>query len=1002
VIGRSFAAVVFDWDGTAVAGRRVSAAGVRRRVEALCAAGVQVAIVSGTDVGSVDGQLRARPAASGRLLLGVNRGSELYEVTASGPQLLHRRVAEPTEEAALDRAAALMADHLTGRGLPAQVVSSSVNRRKIDLMPEPEWSDPPEARIAELLVAVTARLRQHGYGDRTEVIRVAHRLAAQAGLADARVTSDAKHVEIGLTDESDSMRAIVDVLAGAGIGSGLLLLAGDEFGPIDGVAGSDSLLLIPGTERACIVSVGSEPAGVPDGVRHLGGGPTRFAGLLDEQLDRHRHRRIPAIDPDPSWVIQESGDDPLVHRVIETLFTVGAGGIATRGSISEPSANSTPLVLAAGVYQGTNSGQHLLPGPVWTGLDIGSPPTADVRVLDLRTGVLTLEEHTEAGTPLRTLRFASVTLPGVVALRAEAEVGRLHAGQALRAADAAIMTEGHSGGRVWARAGHDGNGGIGAVARQHTGRDGGVRTVERIAGYVSDPKRQPSLSGASDLLDAAEAKGFDRLLAEHRAAWARRWQVVDVRIPDDPAAELRIRYALFQLWCNTGRHDELAVGARGVSGTGYAGHVFWDADVFVLPALVSMDPLAARAMLRYRRQRLAPAKARARAEGRTGARFPWESAATGMDVTPRGGVLGGQHVPILTGQQEEHITADVAWAAVHYAQWTGTTMNAQWPELPLVLETARYWASRSRRDGDGSVHIETVIGPDEYHESVDDNAYTNVMARWNLRAAARLAESGGITGPELAAEAREWRAIAECLVDGYDPGTGRYEQFRGYNTLEPLLIDHIATPPVAADVLLGHDRIAASQVIKQPDVLMLHHLVPGELAPDSLRPNLNFYQPRTAHGSSLSPPVTASLLARAGQPDDALAMLRLALDIDLQDLSGTTAAGLHLATLGGVWQAVLIGFAGVRVSNGTLHLDPVLPTAWPTLQVRFRCLGRAIRLDIAAGAVEVLTDGPVWVQLDGAPARQVIGGAVLHRSNRSTSSGHSPTTHHDESGRADG
>jgi trehalose/maltose hydrolase-like predicted phosphorylase len=275
------------------------------------------------------------------------------------------------------------------------------------------------------------------------------------------------------------------------------------------------------------------------------------------------------------------------------------------------------------------------------------------------------------------------------------------------------------------------------------------------------------------------------------------------------------------------------------------------------------------------------------------------------------------------------------------------------------------------------------------------------MARWNLRAAARLAESGGGTDPGLAAEAREWRAIAECLVDGYDRGTGRYEQFRGYNTLEPLLIAHIAKPPVAADVLLGHDRIAASQVIKQPDVLMLHHLVPGELAPESLRPNLDFYQPRTAHGSSLSPAITASLLARAGRPDDALAMLRLALDLDFDDLSGTTAAGLHLATLGGVWQAVLIGFAGVRVGSGTLHLDPVLPTAWPTLQVRFRCLGRAIRLDITADAVEVLTDGPVRVQLDGASAQQVIGGAVLQRSNRSTSVGHSPTTNHNESGRAD-
>jgi trehalose/maltose hydrolase-like predicted phosphorylase len=242
-------------------------------------------------------------------------------------------------------------------------------------------------------------------------------------------------------------------------------------------------------------------------------------------------------------------------------------------------------------------------------------------------------------------------------------------------------------------------------------------------------------------LSTAEDLGFGRLLAEHRAAWAARWEMADAQIPDDPAAQLAVRFALFQLWNNAVGPRELALGARGLSGAGYAGHVFWDADVFVLPALVSICPPAATAMIRYRLRRLKAARARARAGGWQGARFPWESAASGEDVTPPTGVLGGRPVPILTGQLEEHVTADVAWAAARYAEWAGQKDRAV---LPLLLETARYWASRCRIDDTGAAHIDGVIGPDEYHERVDDNAYTNVMARWNLRGAADAADSAGL------------------------------------------------------------------------------------------------------------------------------------------------------------------------------------------------------------------------------------------------------------------
>ena len=469
-----------------------------------------------------------------------------------------------------------------------------------------------------LRAVLASRLRPCGFTDIGDVVRLGAQLAKQCGLSDAWVTSDANYVEIGLTETPDSMRDILAVLARAGIGRGLVLAVRGKPGPPDAADGSGSLLRV---RQAATVSGGDHPAVAFADISPVGGGPHAVLCLLDEQLRRRRKRRVPSVDEDSAWTVRVTGADRLSPRAEESLFTLGAAGFATRGSVEEPTGQSVPLTLAAGVYQGSGPGQHLLPGPRWTGLDIEPAPDGDIRTLDLRTGVLFREEESGNGPPMRSLRFASLTLPGVVALRAEASVGRLRAGSPFQPPRDAQMTGGRMQDWHWARVGGDGGPGIAAVAWQRLGRDGDTRTVERVAAYVADPRRPPALSRAQEMASAAGRLGFERVLAKHRAAWARRWEAVDVRIPDDPGAQLAIRYALFQLWCNTGRQDELAVGARGLSGTGYAGHVFWDVDVFVLPALVSIDPPAARAMVRYRLRRLAAAKAQARAAGRDGARF---------------------------------------------------------------------------------------------------------------------------------------------------------------------------------------------------------------------------------------------------------------------------------------------------------------------------------------------------------------------------------------------
>jgi trehalose/maltose hydrolase-like predicted phosphorylase len=248
-----------------------------------------------------------------------------------------------------------------------------------------------------------------------------------------------------------------------------------------------------------------------------------------------------------------------------------------------------------------------------------------------------------------------------------------------------------------------------------------------------------------------------------------------------------------------------------------------------------------------------------------------------------------------------------------------------------------------------------VIGPDEYHAPVDDNAFTNVMARWNLRHAAAV--GGEAAGED---ERRRWRELAEAVVDGYDPLTRIYEQFAGFHALEPLLIADVAPQrPVAAELLLGRDRTRSAQVIKQADVLMLHYLVPEEAASGSLQANLEFYEPRTAHGSTLSPGVHAALLARAGRLQDALEMLRLTAHIDLDDIGHMTAGGLHLAAMGSVWRALAFGFAGLRPVGDALAIDPVIAPGWKTLELRLRYRGSRVLVRIDPGAVEVSADPPM-------------------------------------------
>lgn len=983
-LNRRFEAAVFDWDGTAVPDREAPAGPLRRVIERLCERGFDVGVVSGTHVDNVDGQLLARPTGPGCLYLCLNRGSEVFAVGPDGPRLLHRRVASPEEEAALTAAAELTVERLAVKGLHAEIVARRLNRRKIDLISEPEWADPSKGRIAELLEAVETRLRRCGIADLSEIVEVARTAATEAGLADARVTSDAKHVEIGLTDKSDSARWLLERLWRRGIGPRGVLIAGDELGPLGGVPGSDSLMLVPEASRAVVVSVGVEPLGVPDGVLALGGGPGRFLGLLEDQLARREQRALPLVAAESGWTLAVEGLDPELERAQAALLTLADGRIGTSGCPVAAHRAAVPRVLAADLYAGEGAETMLVPCPAWNLLECELDSGGISRAFDLRAGVLRQEIQLGDRGPLSVILFSSLARPGTAVLRAEGSTQLLEGGTPLVATEPEVTELGRQGRFTLARVGA-GTGGVAAAALEERLEWEAFSRIDRLAVYRADPVRLPGLDAAlADLVEADRA-GFDRLLVEHRCAWARRWEDADVVIEGDPELQLAVRFALFHLMASVADSGEAAVGARGLSGPAYRGHVFWDSEIFILPFLAATHPEAARAMLEYRLRRLPAARAAAQAQGRAGARFPWESAAVGADVTPPSAHdRTGRPIPIRTGELEEHIVADVAWAAACYADWSGDRDFLEGVGRPLLVETARYWASRLRVDGAGRGHIYGVIGPDEYHEPVDDNAYTNVMARWNLRRAAELvgAAPGGVTSDER----ESWLRAAGSLVDGYHPESGLYEQFAGFWELEPLMIEDVAPRrPVAAEILLGRERLRRAQVVKQADVLMLHHLVPDEVAPGSLLSNLLFYEPRTAHGSSLSPGIHAALFARAGRPDRAVERLRIASRIDLDDLTGTTAEGLHLAAMGSVWQALAFGFAGLRPTPEALQVDPRLPAEWTAMELCVRFRGSRVCLRVEPSTLTVTADPETAVFVVGT-ARPIVvqpSGARLERRGES-------------------
>lgn len=659
------------------------------------------------------------------------------------------------------------------------------------------------------------------------------------------------------------------------------------------------------------------------------------------------------------------------RRVAEAITTTADSQFGVRGLPAGRDSVSRSAMFASGVYT-TEAVPTLRRGPIWTGIHI-EPGTGwrESVELDLHAGIVRhVLRHRTLRTDVLITRFLSAAVTGI---GVQTITGPQHA---VRATDPLLPTPESTtvtfvnGVEVIAAGDAASGDSIVVAAHDDVEEVGDVRTVTRFVGMASAVPGLP-VTSAADRLALARRLGADELEHRHRSAWTRRWGGCGTWLPDRPDLERSIRFATYHLLScastATGDSDEVAIGARGLTGTAYRGHVFWDTDVFVVPALSAIAPAGARRALAYRWKRMEPAHRRARGEGRRGVRFPWESARDGSEVTPRTGRdLAGREIAIRTGEMEEHITADVAWAVGNHVDWTGDHEFLRGPGLEILVETARYWASRVDLDDDGSGHIRNVIGPDEYHEAVDDNAFTNLMARDNLL---RSADAAARFGACDEAELRSWREIADCIVDGFDPATGLYEQFTGFHALTDIAASSLGDPPYSADVLLGREATAQSRIIKQPDVLMAYHLIPDRLRADAFDQNLEFYAPLTAHGSSLSPAIMASLFFRARRWSKGMPLFELAGSLDLDDLTGTTAGGLHLATMGGVWQAVTHGMLGVRADRFGLTIDPTLPPEVGTIRHRFTFRGAVVTVEVDGDIATVTAADQFDLRVGGAVRR---------------------------------
>ena len=458
-------------------------------------------------------------------------------------------------------------------------------------------------------------------------------------------------------------------------------------------------------------------------------------------------------------------------------------------------------------------------------------------------------------------------------------------------------------------------------------------------------------------------KTYEQLQAKSEDAWQQFWQRADVIIEGDTKAQLGIRYNIYQLRINASAHDSrYSIAAKGLTGFGYRGHIFHDTEIFMLPFFTYVLPEIARNLLLYRYHTLPAARQKAANNGYKGAQYAWESTLSGQEVTPPSIIHPetGEVIPVLNGSLELHITASIAHAVWQYWCVTGDDGFMHEYGAEILLNTAMFWASRTEKNTThDDYEITNVIGPDEWHEHVNNNAYTNYMACWNIHIgletlewlqttasakAKELSQEIGLTSQEL----DHWRDVERHLCIPQDKQTGLFEQFDGFFKLQHLEQSKYTGRRDSYQAILGMQGVQEYQIVKQADVLMLLTVLEDQFDLKTKRANWDYYYPITDHdyGSSLTPALHVILACELGQTKAAYELFMKGAMVDLENLRGNTPEGIHTACAGAVWQAAIFGFAGLRVTDDDYLTNVHWPDGWTRLAFNFLHCGQLIHVDL--------------------------------------------------------
>lgn len=495
-----------------------------------------------------------------------------------------------------------------------------------------------------------------------------------------------------------------------------------------------------------------------------------------------------------------------------------------------------------------------------------------------------------------------------------------------------------------------------SYALEPLGVSDGLRSRTRVpqdsARLVAKCRRTLNRHGAADPT---------KVFRKQRGWLVRFWRRADIQISTGSGScnrlQQALRWELFQLAQTTASVPN-GISAKGLSGTGYGGHYFWDTEIYILPFLILSDPAKARKILDYRYRMLPAARRRAAALSLDGVLFPWRTI---------NGEEASAYFPAGTAQY--HINADIAYAIEQYVSLTGDMEFLGTEGIDILVETARMWASIGFVDVDNRYHIHRVTGPDEYSALVDDNFYTNAMARFNLRAAynglKRLADTNVRISTEVfdrlnldESEMRKWKTYADEMFIPYDSSLGIHAQDAGFLRREPWDFKHLKARPL---LLHYHSlEIYKKQVIKQPDAVMALSLLCDEFSLRQQKADFEYYDKITTGDSTLSATIQSIVAATIGREDLAATYFHESLFVDIANAHENTSDGVHLACAGGVWLSLVQGFAGLKIDNGTLVFNPHLPKQWQSLRFRFSLHGNLVGATVTHDGVktEILKGNP--------------------------------------------